>query len=139
MTETSVQVTNYLQQPTEIAALITIAGVLLTVVIFFLDSLYVRKKALRIQREADVEKATKEKEGYETQIQDMNDKLEAAKRVVDALSSGPIAQLTQAVTSMQRAVDRLNDSADHRQERFMEVVTGLDKRLTYIEARQPPR
>ena len=126
--------------PTEIAALIAILASLLGVVVWLLDSLYVRRKAHAATRKEDIEKQQAYMENHLIDSRIWRAQMEAKTaelaRVHDLLIAGPIKELQMTCNNISEVLKNFDNRAESRHEATMKAMLAFENRLTVVETRQ---
>ena len=66
----------------------------------------------------------------------MDDKVDKIERTQDLLANGPLKELGNALIGVQKALETFNAKSETRHEAAMATMSGIDRRLTFVEARQ---
>jgi hypothetical protein len=144
--------------PTEVAALLTIAGAALAGVMWALGHVFVAKKVfynLRREDEKAVELAKKnaddairialeEKDEDFRKYKAYNEKLwetleqrtTRMEKEQATLIAGPIDRVASALMRVETALETFNDKSEKRNEETMKTLQGIDRRVITLEARR---
>ena len=126
--------------PTEVAAILAIAGVALTVIFWVLDATYIRKKHFHLFREKDKTEiqaaANTQASKWENWKTSVESRVTTFDKNHEVLVAGPIKELTDTLAAIKVSLEGFDQRAEVRHERLIQTLLSFEKRLTVVETKQ---
>lgn len=123
---------------TEIAAGLTILGMLGSAFIWALSKVFVTKKAYYVVRDKDAEAVELQRQKTEAAIAEAKASADACNKQHE-LAKAPFQAVVDTLREVKDSINKGNEAAAKREEHLISVITNLDKRVTVIEQARPTR
>lgn len=119
----------------EIAAALTIVAMLGSVLVWALSTRFASKKLVYLLRDKDQAELALRRTWVDQQLEHVRQRAEEA-HARHELAKAPFENLASTLREVKDGIHKITEAAAVRDERFLEILAGLDKRLTIVEARK---